>query len=181
MRYFKLSAASAAAALVLMSTSARASDGTITFNGNLQTTTCAVTAASASLTVGLPTLAASTFTALKPSAGQTNFSIAVSGCPTGAGAPTSFTTFFEAGPTVNLANGYLKNTGTATGVELRLLNASNSAVIDLSKPAGSQNVAAASLPAGTGAGQANFWVEYYGTSATAGSVTSNITYSVIYN
>lgn len=184
MRYFKLAAASAAAALVLLSNTAQASDGTINFTGALVSNTCVINGGTSTQTVTLPTLSATALSVASPTAGPTPFAIAVTNCPTGL---ASFTTYFEgvANANVDQTTGRLKNTaasGAATGVQLRLSNAGGGTVIDLSKPAGSQGSAAAALTGTTTlSGTANYVVEYYGTSATAGAVTSSITYSVVYN
>lgn len=179
MRIHQLSNFGLAAALALAFSSAHASDGTITFAGQLQTSTCAVSAASANQTVTLPTLATTNLNTAGQTGGTTAFAIAVSGCPTGVGAPTTFTTFFETNSNVDMNNGNLKSTGTATGVQLRLSNATGGA-IRLDKPTGSQNVTATSLSAG--AGTANYFAEYFATGATsAGTVASSITYSMVYN
>lgn len=179
MRNHQLQTLGLAAALAMAVSSAQASDGTINFAGQLQTSTCAVSAASANQTVTLPTLATTNLTTAGQTGGATTFSIAVAGCPTGVGAPTTFTTYFETNSNVDLTNGNLKSTGTATGVQLRLSNAGGGA-IRLDKPTGSQNVTQATLSAG--AGTANYFAEYYATGATsAGTVASSITYSMIYN
>lgn len=178
MRKLSLSALGAAS-LAFILPAAHATDGTINFAGQLQTSTCAVSAASANQTVTLPTLATTNLNAANLTAGSTAFAVSVSGCPVGAGAPTTFTTYFEANSNVDLVTGRLKNTGTASNVQLRLSNATGG-TIDLSKPTGSQNVTATTLSAG--AGTANFFAEYFATgAASAGTVASNITYSMVYN
>lgn len=184
MRYFKMSAATAAAALALLSTAAQASDGMITFNGSLVSNTCVINSGTSTMTVTLPTLSATSLSAASPAAGATPFSISVANCPSGL---SSFVTYFEGAGSANVdqTTGRLKNTattGAATGVQLRLSNVGGGTAIDLSKPSATQGSAAAALTGTTTlSGTANYVVEYYGTSASAGAVSSSITYSVIYN
>ena len=162
-----------AAALPLVS---HASDGTITFAGQLNSTTCTVSSGtSGSFTVTLPTLATTELAASGAVGGSTAFSIAVSGCTTN----TTATAYFESGPNVDTASGRLKNTGTATNVQLQLLTSSGS-VINTTAASGSQNVTGATIASGSATG--NFAAQYYATGATAaGTVASSITYSMIYN
>jgi major type 1 subunit fimbrin (pilin) len=163
---------------LLSSVAAHASDGTINFTGQLQSSTCSVSSASQTLSVTLPTLATSALAAgVGTVAGSTPFSIAITGCTSGSTA----TTYFETNANVDQSSGRLNlATGsTATGVQLQLTNSNNS-VINLAKPSGSQNVVAAAITGGNAT--ETFAVAYYATSATvgAGSANSNITYSMVY-
>ena len=167
--------ATVAGAAILSSMSVLASDGTITFAGQLNTSTCTVSAGSAALAVTLPTLPISALASAGTIAGNTPFALSITGCTTTATA----TTYFEAGANVDSTTGRLKNTGGATNVQLKLTNANGSA-IDLSKTSGAQGVTAATVTAG--AATPSFAVEYYATgAATAGTVASTVTYSMIYN
>jgi major type 1 subunit fimbrin (pilin) len=158
--------------------SALASDGTINFSGALTATTCTVTNGGATaLNVSLPTLAT---TAPNPTAGDTSFALTVSGCT---GPTTTATTYFEAGPTINTASGRLLNTaaGGPANIELELLNG-NSTTINLAGTTGTQGVSAAAVSSGSAT--ANFIVRYFHTdtnAVAAGSVTSAVTYSMVYN
>ena len=163
-----------AAALPLVS---HASDGTITFAGQLNSTTCTVSSGtSGSFTVTLPTLATTELAASGAVGGSTAFSIAVSGCTTN----TTATAYFESGPNVDTASGRLSNaSGTATGVDMQLLT-STSSVITMGAANGSQGTTAATL-SGNAATQ-TFYLQYYATSATpaAGTYIATFTYTLVY-
>jgi major type 1 subunit fimbrin (pilin) len=155
---------------------AQASDGTITFTGVLNTTTCTVTTGTnGSFGVVLPTLATSTLAAAGVTAGTTAFSISVGSCA----GPGSFTTFFESGASTD-PTGRLNSTGVATNVQLQLLNSDNS-IINAAAAPGAQGVIAAPITGTPGVGTARFAVRYYATGVTtAGSVGSAVTYSMSY-
>jgi major type 1 subunit fimbrin (pilin) len=155
---------------------ANAVDGTITITGNVNSSTCKINGVNspAAINVTLPTVSTTSLNAAAAVAGRTPFSIALSGC----GALTKATTFFEPGPTV-MADGNLKNaTGTATGVEVQLLN-SDFSNINLAGAAGSQNSAQATLS--SGAATLNYYAQYYATAAAgAGSVATSVQYTMLY-
>jgi major type 1 subunit fimbrin (pilin) len=158
---------------------AQASDGTITFNGVLTASTCIVTTGAAgTFTVTLPTLAASTLATTGATAGATPFTITVDSCTT----ETSFTPYFETGATTDLVTGNLKTTqgvGKAANVELQLLNG-DATVINVAAGPGVQGVLGFSRSTATG-GVGNYIVRYKSTgAATAGAVTSSVTYSMVY-
>jgi major type 1 subunit fimbrin (pilin) len=160
---------------------AQASDGTINFTGLLTAQTCTINGgAGKDFTVALPTVSTANFTGAGSVAGATNFAIDVTACTAGV---TGYTAYFEANQNIDLTNGKLKNTaaGGAQFVEIELLNAANTATpIDLSKPTGSQGVTAGTFATPTGT--SNFIARYYATGATtAGSVASQVTYSLVYN
>ena len=156
---------------------ASAVDGTININGNINSSTCKINGANspAAITVQLPTVSTTSLNAAATVAGRTPFSIALSNC----GALTKATTFFEPGPTINTLDGNLKNaTGTATGVEVQLLNGDFS-TINLSAAQTSQNSAQATLTGS--AATLNYYAQYYATAAAgAGSVGTSVQFTMIY-
>ncbi|HEV6965650.1 fimbrial protein [Roseateles sp.] len=161
----------AAAAAIALSQAAQASDGTITFNGNLVASTCTITGGG-NQTVTLPTLSTSTLASAGATAGDTLFTIALTGC-TG----TQATTFFEAGANTDATTGRLKT--NATNVQIQLLTDA-AVVVNLAGAAGSQNIG--TVDTSTGSGSQSFIARYYATGATsAGAVSSSVTYSMIYN
>lgn len=173
--------ASIASAAILSSFSAAASDGTITFNGQLVSNTCAVSAASKAMTVTLPTLAVAAFPTAGTVGGNTAFSMDVTGCPASI---TTATTYFETNPDVDASTGNLKPSaaGSAAFIQLKLTN-QNGTPIDLSKSKGLQGVVPATVSA-LGAATARFAVEYVavgGVPTAAGTANSSITYSMEYN
>lgn len=162
--------------LVAFAPGASASDGTITINGQIAAATCtvAVTGTSGS-TVTLPTVATSVLGAAGQTAGQTAFSIGLSGCSSGV---TKAATYFEAGPTVNAA-GRLNNTGSAANVNVQLLNSDNS-VITVGTAAPTTGAGTASVSSGSAT--LNYFARYYATAASgAGTVATTVQFSMVYN
>lgn len=157
--------------------SALASDGTITINGQINAATCtvAVTGTSGS-TVTLPTVATSVLGAAGNTAGQTAFSIGLTGCSSGV---TKAATFFEAGPNVNAA-GRLNNSGVATNVNVQLVNSDGTTPIVIGTAAPSTGVG--SFAVTSGAATLNYFARYYATGAAgAGTVATSVTFSMVYN
>ncbi|CAM1000202.1 Fimbrial protein [Rhodanobacter sp. Root179] len=172
------SALVAVMAAVAFAPSAQATDGTINFTGAVTGSTCTVqiNGAAGPATVTLPTVSTTALSASGATAGQTAFKINLSGC---AGSPTATkaSTFFENGPTVNAA-GRLANTGTATGVDVQLVNSDNS-VITAGSAAPTTGAGVATITAN--AATLNYYARYYATAAaTAGTVASSVQFSVIY-
>jgi major type 1 subunit fimbrin (pilin) len=181
-----IAALAVGAALVGMAGQASASDGTITFTGSVDASTCTIntTGTAGSFTVTLPKVSAKVLGAAAETAGDTAFSIQLTGCSDTVG---NISTNFEAGSAVDVATGRLNNTAIttpATSVQLQLLNANGSPII-VGAPVASQNslgVALASdgAPTPAGVGTLNYVARYYATgAATAGAVASQVTYSLV--
>jgi major type 1 subunit fimbrin (pilin) len=183
MKKLVLSAALAATfgAAALISTSVAASDGTITFTGKVVANTCSfsVNGGSASNTVQLPVVFTTALASAGNVAGNTPFTIKVSGCDPNL---TSVQEQFG-GSNINAATGNLKNIATATApqtvasnVEVQLVNASTSTPINLNTNANS--------PVGTlssGGVTLNYQAQYYATAAvSAGLVSTTVTYTTQY-
>ena len=155
---------------------AQAADGTINITGAINTSTCKIQGANspANIAVTLPTVSTTALNAAGSVAGRTAFSLNLTGC----GALTKATTFFEPGPTV-LNDGNLKNaTGSASGVEVQLLNNDFSA-ITLNNTSGNQNSQTVSLTGGNGT--LNYFAQYFANAAAgAGSVVTSVQFSMIY-
>jgi len=169
-----ISTLSAIAALTAFNASA--ADGTITFNGEVINQTCEVSpAGSNDFTVGLPTVTASQLPTAGSTVGDTAFTIDLANCDiTKDGAYA----FFEAGDTVN-ADGRLINNGTATNVVLELVDAGNQ-VIKAGSVDQSDAPFAAAIDA-NGNTSLSYTARYYATgAATAGTVTTSVTYSIAY-
>ena len=184
------------AATMALPMAGQASDGTITFTGAVTASTCTLSvngaANAGTATVALPTVdtAALTNTVPRTTAAGTFFSIEVSGCTTaadiGGAAPTQVGIYFEAGPNVDEKTGGLINTVVGSNVEVNLYNASGASIVGTQiMPGTSQNQPASqSIP--TGAEQFTQWF-YAGYStagaaaaASAGAVSTSITYSLVY-
>lgn len=170
------SALIAAFAVAAIAPAAHAADGTINITGTINSSTCKINGANSPATVAvtLPTVSTTALNAAGSVAGRTAFNLALTGC----GALTKATTFFEPGPTVQ-ADGNLKNaTGTATGVEVQLLNNDFSAIA-LNGGASAQNSQSVTLA--SGAGTLNYYAQYFATTAAgAGSVSTSVQFSMIY-
>ena len=180
--------------------SGHASDGTITFSGAVTANTCtlSVNSGGASATVTLPTVdtvALAGGSAPYTTAAGTFFSIDVSGCTNpavadiGGSAPSHVAIYFEAGPNVDQATGGLINTASSgSNVEVKLYNASGSTVVGTqimpgTSGAGSNQPSTMSVTSG---GTQWFYAGYSTTGAgasgaTAGAVSTTITYSLIYS
>jgi major type 1 subunit fimbrin (pilin) len=175
------------ATLIILSAQAWAADGTITFEGSIDASSCTIeaTGGGASFTVQLPQVGAQALSAAAQTAGDTPFSIRLSGCSDVAGIVW---TNFEAGTAVDTATGRLNNTATIAGadnVQIQLLNASDGSPIVVGAPPTSQNSHGIALVpdadvATEGVATLNYFARYYATGvATAGSVSSIVTYSLI--
>ena len=170
-----LVSAALAAILGTAAFSASAVDGTINITGNVNTSTCQIGGAAgpATIAVTLPTVSTTSLNAASTVAGRTPFNIVLSNC----GTLTKATTFFEPGPTV-LSDGNLKNNGTATGVEVQLLN-SNFTAIALNAASGSQAVTQSTLT--SGGATIPYYAQYFANAAAgAGTVTTSVQFTMLY-
>ena len=205
-KIFAIGAISAAALCALFGASnASAQTATLNFNGNLTSGTCTLSVdGGAGTTVTLPTISVTSFTTNNPEQGRTRFMLHLSAC-TGkniAGNDISVAvpyfdyTSANVNPSTN--NLYNGSAGTASGVELRLLDGVSTDQILLSAaptttaPAAgtltAQNVTVASIAGTTGSsnqGTASIplYVEYYATGGQpgAGSVTNYVPITMQYN
>ena len=149
-------------------------DGTITFTGKVVASTCTFNVngggASGTGAVALPVVFTSALTAAGNVAGNTPFNIVVSGCD------SNLTSVQERFSGTNIAaDGNLKNTGTATNVEVQLLSGTTT-VINLNTNANS--------PVGTlasGGVTLNYSAQYFATGAAgSGLVNTAVAYTTNY-
>lgn len=169
-------------AAALAPRTASAVDGVINITGSVTTSTCKINGntpgASNNIAVTLPNVSSTSLNTLGAVAGTTAFNIVLSGC----GSLTKATTYFEQGPTV-LADGNLSNaTGTATGVEVQLLNGDRSAIA-LNGATTAQNSKQITLTgAGNTGGTLPYFAQYYATNGTvgAGTVTTSVQFTMQY-
>lgn len=155
---------------------ANASDGTITFKGEVTANTCTVKIndGAATNTVTLPTVTSSQLAAAGDTAAPTEVRIGLSECST---AVKSARAFFEAGPNVTAATNNLKNNGTATNVEVQLLTPSNAAI----KIGDTSQRSDAAVALASGSALLKYSAQYYATGAsTAGTLDTSVTYSIDY-
>ncbi|MEX1842741.1 type 1 fimbrial protein [Enterobacter cloacae] len=184
----KLTLALSFAALTGVSGLAQAaSTGTINFEGLLTATTCDVNVdgQGPDATVVLPTMGVSQLASAGQTGGKTGFNMSLSNC---AGTLKTASAFFEAGPTVDLVTGRLKNTfvgsgddAAATNVSLQLLDGSSASYAAIQ--AGNANQVTSTTYVDIASGSANlpYAVQYYADAATtAGKVASQVVYSLQY-
>jgi major type 1 subunit fimbrin (pilin) len=180
MKNIRLSTFIATAALAALPLASHASDGTITFKGAITSQTCTISGGGQgnNFSVTLPTLSTSSLTADGATAGSTPFTITLTNCTPNSG---NVSTYFETGATVDIKSGQLANAqGTATNVEVRLLNSDQSQIV-LGQAQANQNSHSGTISAGSAT--LNYSAEYAATggAATAGSVLTDVTYSMSYN
>lgn len=171
-----------ASGLLASSGAAMAADGTITIRGAVTDTTCniSVNGGTADATVVLPTVSADTLTAAGDTAGTTPFSIALTGC-SGTTLHTA-SAWFETGSGVDTMTGRLNNIGgSAENVQIQLLNAAQSPITAGGTPdSTTQNDVPVDISPGSGA--LNYYARYYAMDASsAGSVASQVDYTIIYD
>ncbi|HBM3280053.1 TPA: type 1 fimbrial protein [Klebsiella oxytoca] len=106
-----------------------ASTGVIRFQGEVADTTCKVDIDGQGQhpTIVLPTISVKQLTASGDTAGRTRFNMNLTNCKVGTqGGHSRVAAFFEPFGTADSSTGHLKNIrGSATNVDLRLLDASN--------------------------------------------------------
>ncbi|WP_202743778.1 fimbrial protein [Acinetobacter calcoaceticus] len=156
-----------------------AATGTITFNGEIVAGTCdpSVGGAASGTVTMLPANEGQLKTAAD-TAGATPFKITLKGAGCTAGTKIA-TPFFESESAKVNADGRLINTGAAEKVDIQLLN-STGAVIDLNKPAATQELSTG-VDVGGDANDFNYQAQYYATdAAVAGTVVGSVSYSVFY-
>lgn len=175
---------------------ANAGDGTITFTGLIVPTTCIITGGGAAsgttnIRVRLPDVSVTALPAGN-SAGDTDFSLILSGpdCTNGKTAALWIET--TATPALDAATGALKNqaSGGAGNVEVRMVNKANRQPINLAVNGyvvdGQSVIAANNQPTAKIVGNTatlNYVAQYLavGGAATPGAVETYLTYSMQYN
>lgn len=179
----------ACGALALAPIANAADSGTITFNGQVLTNTCNVNGGTSSFAVTLPNVQTSALTsngvgAYGPSA--TAFALNLTGCPVYATAIKVGAQFYSPTNADASVTGGLKNStgaGYATGVDVQLLDGSNTALtIGTAAPTGNANVTDQVAVSSTGTATLNYTAQYYVASAapTAGTVSTSVQYVINY-
>lgn len=181
-------AASLAALFASVNGAQAASTGTIQFEGLLTATTCDVTVdgQGPDATIVLPTMGINQLNAAGKTGGKTGFNMALSNCE---GTLKTASAFFEAGPTVDLTTGRLKNTlsggsgddTAATQVSLQLLDGSSASYAPIQAGNTNQIVNTTYVDIASGSANLPYAVQYYADNATtAGKVASQVVYSLQY-
>jgi len=165
---------------IIAAQSTFASDGTITINGKITDASCTIAInGSANGTVTLPTVPIFTLATTGSSTGRTPFGIDLTNC-TGTTLKNAYT-YFENGPMVDTATGRLNTTGS-TNTQIQLLD-KNNAIIAV----GSATQVTSPVSEDISAGHAtlNYYAQYYApganNSVTAGNVSTQVNYTVIYD
>lgn len=157
--------------------------GKIDFTGLLVDDTCIATVngGTADGSITLPTMNIASLTAANAVAGDTPFTITLTG--TGCEASSKIATpYFESEPTKVNAAGRLINTATvdkADEVDIQLVT-SNKTVIDLNKTANTQETTTA-VANGANTNEFKYFARYFATDTTTnGNITSSVSYSIFY-
>ncbi|KLG05261.1 F17 fimbrial protein [Enterobacter cloacae subsp. cloacae] len=176
MTTFKMTLCALAMATVSTSVLA-ATQGTVTFNGELIAETCEIAADSVDRQVQLPTISIQTLNAAGTTAGSKGFDLNVENCPTGI---TQVAAHFEAigstgadTATGNLTNQYAGAETAATNVQVRLYNSDENQL----------KLGETGAPATVSDGKATmrYYGGYYATAATtAGLVYAQAAYTLAY-
>lgn len=164
---------------------ANATDGSVNFNGAVTAQTCSIAVnGQVSPLIGavtLPTVATSRLAAPGQVQGSTGFVIRTAACK---GPATTVAAFFESSATVDPTTGNLKNTsGTASNVQLQLLDAVNGQVIKAGNSAQKTQNSRSTFVQNSSGGTAPMYyaVQYYATGATTpGTVIGQVTYNLDY-
>lgn len=178
---------------------ASANDGTITFNGTITDVSCKVSGGGAasgsgnSIQVTLPTVSTTALSADGQTAGDTSFSLVLTCDGTSAKDKTG-AMWVETSqtPALDSTTGALKNEagGTATNVQVRMVNPANNKPINLAVNGAVTNgatvIAANNQPAATitnNSATLNYIGQYLakGGAATAGTVSTHLVFSMQYN
>ncbi|NHR04864.1 type 1 fimbrial protein [Chromobacterium haemolyticum] len=154
-------------------------DNTINFQGEVSSQTCSVdvNGNAASPLVLLPTVPAASLGKTGDVAGQTDFTIRLTGCEAAPAGGTKIGTVFVANSLT--AGGNIGNVGTAGKVALQLLDPSTpNAPFNLT---GGYKAPGLELQEGDTTAEHTFAVRYYAEdAATAGSVLGSVQYAVSY-
>lgn len=162
----------------LILSSAVLADNTIKFQGEVADQTCDISINGNASTplILLPTVPTTSLATSGSTAGQTPFTIGLTGCTASASATAIKTVFVGNNLT---ADGRMGNTGSASNVSLQLVDpAAPTTPLDLTGQTGSAGL---SLAADATSAAYDFAVEYYSEgTATPGSVLGSVQYSVSY-
>ncbi|KAB0469907.1 type 1 fimbrial protein [Ralstonia insidiosa] len=176
----KIAIALAATLALGIAASAQAADGTITFDGEVLSTSCKIDVAgegAANATITLPNVAATSLATAGSRASEVPFNIVVGGPGADACTQSNVKAYFHRGANVNAAGRLSNTTGTgqATNVDVVLMN-SKRQDINLLDNTNSETIAITS-----GSATIPLYGQYYATgAATAGLVDTSVEYSVIY-
>jgi len=166
--------ASLLAVAALVPAACFASDGTITINGAVTAQTCTINGGTPNFTVTLPKVSANSLATAGTKAGATQFTIALTNCTPASGNARAF---FEAGPNVDYTTGRLNvAAGGAANVQVGLATTAGADIV-IGAASDSQNTAY--VPITSGSANLTYLAQYVATgAATAGAVTTSVTYTI---
>lgn len=160
-------------------TQAHASDGTISFTGQISTTTCTISVAGNGNngSISLPRISTKALAANLATAGATPFSISLSGCT---GTAIQAAIWFENDVNVNAA-GRLVNSGTASNVDVAIYNVGSSTHIPIGQTSTTFGSSGTAFSISSGNATLNYLARYYANGqATAGTISASVNYTVQY-
>ncbi|GHD90028.1 MULTISPECIES: fimbrial protein [Pseudocitrobacter] len=164
---------------LLVSANAMAlSDNTITFQGEVTDETCsvAINGNQATPVVLLPTVSSTDLGASGDTAGPVTFDIGLTGCTGDTTNATKISTVFVGNQVTT--NGNLGNTGTASNVEVQILDTKGT---EINLTNGFTGTGDLTLAAGEKEVSATYTAQYYANGkATAGTVEATMQYAVSY-
>ncbi len=173
----KLFLALSAVSAMAFSTTALASDGTITFEGIVNSKTCTLDTTTINKTVALPSVQSSAFSGAGTYAGSQAFSLTATGCDAGAVAAAVFAT----GGQVDAATGNLDNAFPGgTDAQVAVFQADGTTKIDLSNYGSSSTYTATAD--GSGNVKLDFVAKYAAKNATVtpGILKTSVQYDMFY-
>ena len=163
---------------------ANAADGTITITGKIMSQSCSVkiNGGAASDTVILPAIAKDAFAADGDTAGDTKFTIDLSGCDTQFSSLNAAAVFDATGHVDATTHNLLTDAGVgaATGIQIQLTDDLGTSPIDLTgTDAASQNSPSVDVHSGTGT--LKYQARYYSKGVVgAGTVNTTVAYTIAY-
>jgi len=166
-------------AVGLISSSAYASDGQITINGQVVDNTCVINGGAYDKVVTLPTVSTMSMTTPGMTAGDTAFTIPLNSCTPATGVALMH---FEAGSTISMSSGNLTNQAPmGSNVEVQLLDGNTFNALNLAGGVGMQNLTPVMIVSGDA--DINLVARYKAQTgpATAGLVSTFVTFSIGYN
>jgi len=174
-----ISAAALLAMGVGIASTAVASQGQVTFNGQLTNDTCVIKAGDENKVVTLPRISTSTLSASGRIAGSTMFTIAIEKCSTGISSAAAHWETTNMNPDTGNARNQATGTTAATNVDVQLLDRDGTTVLRL----GSRGAPIAVSGTGDARGATlNYGGQYYSFgAATAGTVTAVARFTLAYN
>jgi major type 1 subunit fimbrin (pilin) len=169
-----------ALALIITGSAQGASTGTLSFTGEMSATTCSasVNGAGPSGSVTLPTISISSLDAASKQAGNTLFTIQLSGCS--GTLKTATASFEQVADGAGLQGAVIKNSGTAGSVGIVIYDAATNGFIHLEDTA-TQETYNTWYDISSGSATLRYSVRYYAFAATTpGTVIAKANYTLIY-